>query len=288
MLRSKKIRGSGGSYLIISMILGDFLICCGTVWQTAMTFIDPPTIKPFFTKGQCLLMEAPNIAGMVISQIATLSLAVDRMNTFRDPIGYYKKEHFQSAMYWWGAAGSLGIATAAMPHIANDIGTVIHCTDPTWPTWFRRYWMIFSIVVSAFVLLAYLLVIVFSRKKSSITGKNEDSRANERRIVREKLITKTVMRVLTVYVLFWGLPSLVYNVTVIFNVSLGTVFGLLMMFGSVLCSCGNVVILLMREDIRTELKLLFSCCFSQQQRSPTVTTSGRQNFGLNVVRIASA
>uniref|UniRef100_A0A914VUU7 G-protein coupled receptors family 1 profile domain-containing protein n=1 Tax=Plectus sambesii TaxID=2011161 RepID=A0A914VUU7_9BILA len=225
---------------------------------------------------------------MVISQIATLSLAVDRMNTFRDPIGYYKKEHFQSAMYWWGAAGSLGIATAAMPQIANDIDTIIHYFEPTWPTWFRRYWMIFSIVISTLVILAYLLVIVFSRKMNSNLGKNEDSRANERKAVREKMVIKMVVRVLTVYVLTWGLPSLVYNVTVLFNVSLGTAFGLLMMFGSVLCSCGNVVILLMREDIRAELKSLLWCYFSQQQESSSGTTSGKLNIALNVFRVDSA
>uniref|UniRef100_A0A914VNW3 G-protein coupled receptors family 1 profile domain-containing protein n=1 Tax=Plectus sambesii TaxID=2011161 RepID=A0A914VNW3_9BILA len=282
LIRSKLLRDSDNSYLLVGMLIGEFLICCATLWQFAMAFIDPFTVDPFFMKGQCLLMEAPNIAGMVISQIITLSLAIDRMNSLRNQMAYYQKNHLKSSMYWWGAAGLLGIATAAMPQIANDIGTVIHCTDPTWPTWFRRYWMGFSIIVSTAVLLAYLLVIVFSRKKNGISGKNEDSRANERRIVREKLITKTVMRVLAVYVLFWGLPSLVYNVTVIFNVSLGSSFGMFMMLGSVLCSSGNIILLLMREDIRAGAKSLFGC----KQKGPYMKNSvSAQKGSVNTIRV---
>uniref|UniRef100_A0A914VMK7 G-protein coupled receptors family 1 profile domain-containing protein n=1 Tax=Plectus sambesii TaxID=2011161 RepID=A0A914VMK7_9BILA len=284
LIRSKLLRDSDNSYLLVGVLIGDFLSCCATLWQFAMAFIDLPTNEPFFAKGQCLLMEAPNIAGMVISQTMTLSLAIDRMNSLRNQMAYYQKNHLKSSMYWWGAAGLLGIATAAMPQIANDIGTVIHCTDPTWPTWFRRYWMGFSIIVSTAVLLAYLLVIVFSRKKNGISGKNEDSRANERRIVREKLITKTVMRVLAVYVLFWGLPSLAYNVSVIFNVSLGSSFGMFMMLGSVLCSCGNVIFFLMRDDMRAGVKSLFGC---KQQGPHSKVITIAQRATVNTVRVAS-
>uniref|UniRef100_A0A914WXK0 G-protein coupled receptors family 1 profile domain-containing protein n=1 Tax=Plectus sambesii TaxID=2011161 RepID=A0A914WXK0_9BILA len=254
-----------------------------------LIFIDPPTGDAFFTKGQCLLMEAPNIAGMVISQISTLSLAVDRMNALRDPIAYFKKQrkhHFETAMYWWSVGGILALATAAMPHIANDVGTVIHFTDATWPTWFRKYWMIFSIIVSTFVILAYLLVIVFARKRSSSLMENENNWAKEKRSAREKLITKTVMSVLVVYTLFWGLPSLVYNVAVIFDVNVGSTFGLLMMFGSVLCSCGNIAILLMRQDVRAEVKLLLGCCCCcQQQESNSTSASQGQSASVNAIRI---
>uniref|UniRef100_A0A914VLU8 G-protein coupled receptors family 1 profile domain-containing protein n=1 Tax=Plectus sambesii TaxID=2011161 RepID=A0A914VLU8_9BILA len=277
LIRSKLLRDSDNSYLLVGMLIGDFLICCATLWQFALAFIDLPTNEPFFTKGQCLLMEAPNIAGIVIT--------IDRMNSLRNQMAYYQKNHLKSSMYWWGVAGLLGIATAAMPQIANDVGTVIHYTDPTWPTWFRWYWMGFSIKVSTAVLLAYLLVIVFSRKKNGISGKNEDSRANERRIVREKLITKTVMRVLAVYVLFWGLPSLVYNITVMFNVSLGSSFGLFMMLGSVLCSCGNVIFFLMREDIRAGAKSLFGC---KQQGTYSTNGTTAQKVTVNTVQVASA
>uniref|UniRef100_A0A914VTY5 G-protein coupled receptors family 1 profile domain-containing protein n=1 Tax=Plectus sambesii TaxID=2011161 RepID=A0A914VTY5_9BILA len=284
-IRSKLIRESGSAYLIIGIISGDFLVCCSVLWQGALLFIDSPTGDLFLTKGQCLLMEAPNFLGVVFSQIATLSLAVDRMNTFRDPVGYYKKEHFQSALYWLSAGGILALATAAMPHIANDTSTVIHCTDPTWPTWFRRYWLGFSIIVSALVLLVYLLVIIFSRKKSGTVGEVEDRRRNERRITREKMVTKTVVRVLLVYILFWGLPSVVYNVVVTFDANLGSRFGLLMMFGSVLCSCGNIAILLMRKDMRAEVKLVLGCCCCQQQGSHSMIAPAPQNAAADATRI---
>jgi hypothetical protein len=242
------------------------------------SFIDRADVQPFFTKGQCLLFEAPNIAGMTISQVATLSLAVDRLSSLRDPMTYYQKDNVKFAVWWLSVAGLLGVVHAIMPQIANDIGTVMHCDGPTWPAWFRMYWTGFSIIVSTLVLSAYLYVFVLSRaKRTPKFIDSSTSMAQQRSEAREKLITKTVLRVLSVYVLFWGLPSFLYNSTVFVNVTIGALLGLVMMTGEVLCAAANVIFLLMKEDIRSGVRSLFGC--SEPKVQSISASSGQQRSG---------